>query len=307
MKAAGDRAGINSSAALKCVEPAACMIYSLPASEERDMEYLNHMFSLMGKLVVITGGGGVLAGALAEALLSAGASLSLWGRGQESLDAAVKRLTPHTKSADNLHTVVVDTADEDGVSRALSLTEQKQGMPGILINGVGGNRGKSNFVDVDVDLFESVLRLNLTAGLLVPTKVFASRWMEMHIEGSIINIASMSSYVPLSGVWAYDAAKAGVLNLTMACAKEFAPHGIRVNAIAPGFFLGKQNRALLVDEETEELTERGRAVIEHTPFGRFGNADELAGAVLYLASNRASGFVTGVTIPVDGGYLVHNI
>ena len=117
----------------------------------------------------------------------------------------------------------------------------------------------------------------------------------------------MSSYVPLSGVWAYDAAKAGVLNLTMACAKEFAPHGIRVNAIAPGFFLGKQNRALLVDEETEELTERGRAVIEHTPLGRFGNADELAGAVLYLASNRASGFVTGVTIPVDGGYLAHNI
>jgi NAD(P)-dependent dehydrogenase (short-subunit alcohol dehydrogenase family) len=271
------------------------------------MEYLDHMFSLKGKVVVITGGGGVLAGALAEVLLAAGASLSLWGRGQESLDAAVKKLTPHTESADKLHTDVVDTANEDGVSRALSLTEQKQGMPEILINGVGGNRGKSSFIDVDIDLFEDVLRLNLTAGLLVPTKVFASRWMEMHIEGSIINIASMSSYVPLSGVWAYDAAKAGVLNLTMACAKEFAPHHIRVNAIAPGFFLGNQNRALLIDEETKELTERGRAVIEHTPLGRFGDADELAGAIMFLTSNRASGFVTGVTIPVDGGYLVHNI
>ena len=117
----------------------------------------------------------------------------------------------------------------------------------------------------------------------------------------------MSSYVPLSGVWAYDAAKAGVLNLTMALAKEFAPHKIRVNAIAPGFFLGKQNRRLLIDEKTGDLTERGRAVIEHTPFGRFGEPEELSGAVLFLASRKASGFVTGVCIPIDGGYLVHNI
>jgi NAD(P)-dependent dehydrogenase (short-subunit alcohol dehydrogenase family) len=180
-------------------------------------------------------------------------------------------------------------------------------MPEILINGVGGNRGTSSFIDVDVDLFEDILHLNLTAGLLVPTKVFSSRWIEMNIQGSIINIASMSSFIPLSGVWGYDAAKAGVLNLTMACAKEFAPYGIRVNAIAPGFFLGKQNRALLVHGDTEELTERGRAVIEHTPLGRFGNVNELAGTVLFLASNRASGFVTGITIPVDGGYLVQNI
>jgi NAD(P)-dependent dehydrogenase (short-subunit alcohol dehydrogenase family) len=117
----------------------------------------------------------------------------------------------------------------------------------------------------------------------------------------------MSSYVPLSGVWAYDAAKAGVLNLTMGCAKEFAPYGIRVNAIAPGFFLGKNNRALLIDGKTGELTERGRAVIAHTPFGRFGEPGELAGAVLFLASNRASGFVTGISIPVDGGFLVYNV
>jgi NAD(P)-dependent dehydrogenase (short-subunit alcohol dehydrogenase family) len=126
-------------------------------------------------------------------------------------------------------------------------------------------------------------------------------------RGVIINLASMASYNPLSGTWAYDAAKAGVLNLTVGAANEFARYGIRVNAIAPGFFLGKQNRALLVDEETGDHTERGKAVIQHTPFGRFGEADELVGATLFLASNNASGFVTGVSIPVDGGYLAFNI
>ena len=117
----------------------------------------------------------------------------------------------------------------------------------------------------------------------------------------------MASYTPLSGVWAYDAAKAATLNLTMAAAVEFAPYGIRVNAIAPGFFLGKQNKHLLVDETTGGYTQRGRDVIAHTPFKRFGEVSELAGATVFLASARASGFVTGVSIPVDGGYLVHNI
>jgi NAD(P)-dependent dehydrogenase (short-subunit alcohol dehydrogenase family) len=117
----------------------------------------------------------------------------------------------------------------------------------------------------------------------------------------------MASFVPLSRVWAYDAAKAAVRNLTMATAKEFAPHGIRVNALAPGFFLGNQNRALLIDQSTGELTERGRKIIAHTPFGRFGQVSELAGALLFLASSAASGFVTGITLPVDGGYLVDNI
>ncbi len=117
----------------------------------------------------------------------------------------------------------------------------------------------------------------------------------------------MSSYIPLSGIWAYDAAKTAVVSLTMATAKEFASQGIRVNALAPGFFIGKQNRALLIDEKTGDLTERGKKVISRTPFGRFGEASELAGALLFLASDSAAGFVTGVTIPVDGGYLVDNI
>jgi NAD(P)-dependent dehydrogenase (short-subunit alcohol dehydrogenase family) len=172
---------------------------------------------------------------------------------------------------------------------------------------VGGNLGKAAFVETDVEQFEAVLRLNLIAGLMVPSKVVAAYWMKQRIRGSIINLTSMTSYGALSGVWGYDAAKAGVLNLTGGMANEFAPYGIRVNAIAPGFFVGKQNRALLIDEQTGEYTERGRAIIARTPFGRFGETEELAGATLFLASNRASGFVTGVSIPVDGGYLVHNI
>jgi NAD(P)-dependent dehydrogenase (short-subunit alcohol dehydrogenase family) len=153
-------------------------------------------------------------------------------------------------------------------------------------------------------MFEDVLRLNLLAGLVVPTKVVCKRWIERGSHGSVINLASMGSYVPLSGVWAYNAAKAGVLNLTMATAKELAPNGIRVNAIAPGFFIGKQNRALLLDEATGGLTARGQSVVARTPMGRFGEPAELAGAVLFLASGKASGFVTGACIPVDGGFLV---
>ena len=270
------------------------------------MGYIGDLFGLEDKRVVITGGGGVIACAIAEAFIRAGALVSLWGRGDASLSEAVKSLSG-TACEKNIHKVVVDTLHEEQVTMAFDRTVEEVGMPDVLVNGVGGSRGKSRFIETDMELFEEVLRLNLVAGLMVPTKIFATRWIEKKIRGSIVNIASMSSYVPLSGVWSYNAAKAGVLNLTMGCAKEFASSGIRVNAISPGFFLGKNNRALLIDEKTGELTERGRAVIEHTPFGRFGEPDELAGAVLYLASNKASGFVTGISIPVDGGYLVNNI
>ena len=201
----------------------------------------------------------------------------------------------------------MDAGQEAACQEAYEATEAALGPPNLLINGVGGTRGKCPLIEQDTASFELVLRLNLVAGLLVPTKVFASRWIERKLKGAIVNIASMASYVPLSGVWGYDAAKAGVLNLTQAAAKELAPHGIRVNAIAPGFFLGKQNRALLVDPSSGELTARGRTVLGRTPYGRFGEPAELAGALLFLASSQASGFVTGVCIPVDGGFLVDNI
>ena len=187
------------------------------------------------------------------------------------------------------------------------MVEQRFGGVNVLINCAGGNRGQSRFLDLDVAQFEQILRLNLVAGLVVPTKVVAARWIESGTKGCIINMASMSSFVPLSGIWAYDAAKSAVMSLTMATAKEFAAYGIRVNALAPGFFIGKQNKALLIDEATGTLTERGRKVINHTPCGRFGEVAELAGALLFLVSNTAAGFVTGATLPVDGGYLVDNV
>jgi len=270
--------------------------------------YLEQMFGLSDTVAVITGGAGAIAGALAAALLKAGAKVALWGHHQSTIDGAITRLKSEIDGVeDRLFGYEVDTGGEQAVRKAIEATEKTFGAPNLLINGVGGNRGKCAFVDQDMETFEFVLNLNLVAGLMVPTKVFAAYWIDKKIKGGIINMNSMGSYVPLSGVWAYDAAKAGVFNLTQASAKEFAPHGIRVNAIAPGFFVGKQNRALLYDEGSCELTDRGRAIIAHTPYGRFGETDELAGAVLFLASSKASGFVTGISLAVDGGYLVDNI
>ncbi len=277
-------------------------------TDGKEPDYLAGMFGLDGTVAVITGGAGVIAMALAEALLRAGARVALWGHRLATIEEALRRLGGLLPGASGrLYGREVDAGDEAACRRALQATEAEFAAPNLLINGVGGNRGKCPFVEQDVETFEQVLRLNLVAGLLVPTKVFAARWIEAEVKGAVINLASMTSYNPLSGVWAYDAAKAGVLNLTRAAAREFAPHGIRVNAIAPGFFLGKQNRSLLVDERSGGLTPRGRAIIARTPFGRFGDPAELAGALLFLASPRASGFVTGISIPVDGGYLADSI
>lgn len=268
------------------------------------MSWLDERFGLEGKTIVLTGGSGVLAGSMAEALVRAGAHVSLWGRHAETLQEAARRAGTAAGGKGQVDWVVGDASSESSVADAVRATAERFGSLDVLINAVGGNRGKTPFVETDTALFEEVLKLNLVAGLMVPTKVVCRWWIEKKARGSVINLASMSSYVPLSGVWAYDAAKAGVLNLTMAAAKEFAPHGIRVNAIAPGFFLGKQNRSLLVDDKTGELTQRGKDIIARTPCSRFGEPDDLAGAVVFLASEKASGFVTGICIPVDGGFLV---
>lgn len=271
------------------------------------MSYLDDYFGLVGKTAVVSGGAGVIGTTMSEALCRAGAKVAIWSRTRESLDQAVEKIKLAGGAPGRLIGIQTDAGDEDQVRRALDDTIAAFGAPEILINGVGGNLGKNPLVETDMDQFRRVLELNLVAGLMVPTKIFAAYWIENHIKGSIINLTSMTSYNPLSGIWGYDAAKAGVLNLTMASANELARHGIRVNAVAPGFFLGKQNRHLLVDEKTGDYTERGRAIIARTPFGRFGDTEELVGATLFLASAKASGFVTGVSIPVDGGYLAHNI
>jgi NAD(P)-dependent dehydrogenase (short-subunit alcohol dehydrogenase family) len=266
--------------------------------------YLDELFGLTGRTVVLTGGSGVLAGAMAETLLRAGANVSLWGRHEETLREAADRIGSAAGAESRIGWVVADASSESSVQEAIGGATRRFGRIDVLVNAVGGNRGKSAFVDADMAVFDEVVRLNLVAGCMLPTKVVCRHWIAQGQTGSVINLCSMSSYVPLSGVWAYDAAKAGVLSLTMAAAKEFAPHGIRVNAIAPGFFVGKQNRALLIDEKTGSLTQRGKDIVARTPFGRFGEPGDLPGAVIYLASEKASGFVTGTCLPVDGGFLV---
>ncbi|MCP4755364.1 MAG: SDR family oxidoreductase [Proteobacteria bacterium] len=269
------------------------------------MSYLDEMFGLSGQTVVVTGGAGVIGTAMSKTFLKAGANVVIWDRSQEYLDEAMDRLKDHADS--RLKGLLSDTGDESAVESTLKESVELFGQVDILVNGVGGNIGKAPFIETDMEQFTQVLHMNLVAGLVVPTKVFAKYWIDNDIKGNIINMASMTSYKPLSGVWAYDAAKAGVYNLTMGTANEFAPYGIRVNAIAPGFFVGKQNKDLLIDKETGGYTERGQSVIDLTPYKRFGDIDELAGATLFLASNKASGFATGISIPVDGGYLIHNI
>lgn len=271
------------------------------------MSYLQEMFGLAGKAAVVAGGAGAIGTVMSDALLRAGANVMVLSRTRDSVDGFLARYQDEPELLARAHGIAVDCGNEAALEAAYDEAARRFGVPEILVNGVGGNRGKSSFVDIDVAAFRDILDLNLAAGLVIPTKVFCRRWIDEKVRGSIINLTSMASYNPLSGVWAYDAAKAATLNLTMAAAKEFAPFGIRVNAIAPGFFLGKQNKHLLVDEQTGDYTERGRAVIDHTPFRRFGEVAELAGATVFLASTSASGFITGVSIPVDGGYLVHNI
>ena len=271
------------------------------------MNYLEEMFSLTGKTAIISGGAGAIGLVMSEALLKAGSNVVVWSRSQESIDKATDYLNAIDGSEGKVFASRVDAGVEEEVEKALDKADKHFGNIDILINGVGGNIGKSSFVDTDMETFAKVLHMNLVAGLMVPTKIIGAYWIKKKIKGAIINLTSMASYNPLSGVWAYDAAKSATLNLTMASANEFASYGIRVNAIAPGFFLGKQNKALLVDQETGEYTDRGKAVIGHTPYGRFGDVKELAGATVFLASDAAAGFVTGVSIPVDGGYLIHNI
>ncbi len=273
------------------------------------MSYTEAAFGLEGIKAVVTGGAGVIPRAMARALVSSGADVCLWGRGtNHPVSDAVVDLEKETGQKGHIFGVTVDTSTEEAVEKALAETEQIMGLPNLLVNGVGGNLEKTAFIDLDVEKFRKILDLNLLAGLAIPTKIFAARWIDAKVEASIINIASMTSYIPLSGVWAYGAAKTGVLNLTIGTAKELAPHGIRVNGIAPGFFLGYQNKALLVkDEETGELTDRGSQIISRTPMGRFGDVSELEGVTVFLASPSASGFITGVTIPVDGGFLTDNV
>ncbi len=269
------------------------------------MSYLDKKFSLSGKTAIITGGGGTLCSVIAEGFACGGANVILWDIRPEAMKEKARLIAEACGDKQKVSLVEVNLMEEDSIAKALEKSVNIYGSVEILLNGAGGNRGKGPLVDVKPEDFDFVLKLNLFAGCILPTKHIAKYWIDNKIKGNIINIASMAGFNPLSGVWAYSAAKAAVINQTTAHAKELAKYGIRVNAIAPGFFIAEQNRKLLLNDDGTP-TERGKAVLARTPLGGFGQPEYLTGATIFLASD-AGEFVTGTTLPIDGGYLCDNI
>lgn len=261
------------------------------------------LFDLSNEIAVVTGGTGALGGAMGDALAAAGAKVAILGRSAERGQAAVERI----KCAGGTATFQsADVLNVDSLREARDALASEFGEVSILINAAGGNRPDatlppgSDFCQLPEEAWRGVFDLNLVGGSLIPTQVFGEKMLAAG-RGSVINIASMAGMTPLSRVVAYSAAKAAVINLTQFLAREWATKGIRVNAISPGFFPADQNRALLFNEDGS-YTERGGQIIGHTPMARFGTAEELAGAVVWLASEKASSFVTGQNIVVDGGF-----
>lgn len=262
---------------------------------------------LTNKVVAITGAGGVLMSGFAKALAECGAKVALLNISEE----AAKKYADEI--GENAIAVKCNCLDKQNIIAAKKIINEKFGKVNFLINGVGGNSpvattdneymqkdlsGVKDFFALEESGLKYVFDLNITSAFLV-TQVFAKDMVES--GGNIINIASMNAYRPLTKIPAYSAAKAGILNFTEWLAVHFAPCGIRVNAIAPGFFVTNQNRALLFNENGEP-TARTEKILSATPMKKFGETEDLYGALLFLASDEASGFVTGTCIPVDGGF-----
>lgn len=263
-------------------------------------------FDLSGKVAVVTGGYGVLGQAMCRALAQAGASVVVIGR-----DAAKANTFAQTLPTSSL-ALAADVQDTDALYAAAEQTLAKYGRVDILVNGAGGNRADATampqertFFELPPDALRAVFDLNLM-GTILPSQVFGAH-MARAGGGAIVNISSMAAQRALTRVIAYGAAKAAVDNFTRWLAVDMATQHspqIRVNAIAPGFFLGEQNRYLLQTPEGA-LTARGQQIIDHTPMRRFGNPDDLGGALVWLASDAAR-FVTGIVVPIDGGFSAYS-
>ena len=266
------------------------------------------LFNLEGQTAVVIGGTGVLGGAMAEALAAFGAKVAIVGRSSER---GTERARKIESGAGQALFQSADALDRASLLRAREAIEKQFGPAEILLNAAGGNRPEatlppgSDFCELPLAGWRDVFDLNLVGGVLLPSQVFGEKMLAMG-RGSIINVASLAGMTPLSRVVAYSAAKAAVISLTKFLAREWAPRGVRVNAISPGFFPADQNRALLYNPDGS-LSERGRQIVDHTPQARFGEPHELAGAILWLASSRASSFVTGQNIVVDGGFTATTI
>ena len=264
-------------------------------------------FDCTGKIAVITGGYGVLGGSIAAGLADAGARIALLGRRR---DMAEIRAASLRDAGSECITLQADVLDIEQLRAARDELLAQWGSVDILVNAAGGNVQRArtdttSVFDIPMDAYREVIDLNLH-GSVIPTMVFGEV-MARQGKGSIVNISSMAAIQALSGVPGYSIAKAGIDNFTRWMAVEMAMKhsaGIRVNAVAPGFFVSEQNRAVLLTPDGG-YTERARKIIAKTPMGRFGSADELNGAVQWLCSDSAS-FVTGVVIPIDGGFSVYS-
>jgi len=270
---------------------------------------MDSLFDLHDEIAVVIGATGVLGGALAEGLAAAGANVAVVGRNAERGEARANAIKQNAGGSAAFFPA--DAADAVSLHKAHSAIVQHLGAPTILVNAAGGNdprvtvTGEHAVEKISVDDWRANFDLNLVGGALLPCQEFGPG-MCARGKGSIINIASVSAHLPLSRVIAYSAAKAAVLNLTQFLAREWAPQGVRVNSLTPGFFPAEQNRKLLFNEDGTP-TARTRSIWTHTPMGRFGEAKELIGAAIFLASDRAASFVTGTDLRVDGGFLCQTI
>jgi NAD(P)-dependent dehydrogenase (short-subunit alcohol dehydrogenase family) len=272
------------------------------------MGLLDDQFGLAGQVAVVTGGSGAIGRVMAAALAGAGARVAVLGRRIDACDAVVAAINETGGEAIGLS---ADVLQGDELEAARKVVLDRWGRIDILVNTAGGNlpaatlKGDQTFFDLSPDAFHDVLELNLT-GTLLPCQVFGQAMVQRQgedVRGCIVNISSMAAQRALTRVAGYSAAKGAIDSFTrwlaVDLARRYGP-GLRVNAMAPGFFIGEQNRAMLLDE-AGNLTDRGRTIVERTPAGRFGEASELVSTLLWLCGPGAS-FVNGIVVPVDGGF-----
>lgn len=269
---------------------------------------------LSGKVAVVTGGGGILCSMMGKALALSGAKVAILDLRLEAAEAAAKEIVDEGGIAIGLSANVLE---KESLEEAKKVVNEKLGSVDILINGAGGNHPRGNttneyfskedvanpdvisFYDLDPKNFQFVFNLNCV-GTLIPTQVFSSDMVDKD-DASIINISSMSAYHPLTKVSAYSAAKAAISNLTEWLATHFSSTNIRVNALAPGFFVTNQNRDLLMNPDGT-YTDRSNKILNGTPMKKFGVPEDLLGGLLFLLSKEAAGFITGIVLPIDGGF-----
>lgn len=251
---------------------------------------MKSLFDLDQKTAVVNGGASTLGSSMAEGLAAYGAKVALVGRNRDKLSEVEERIR---KNGGTIASFLADVTNEETLRKAAEDIESWAGSPDILLNAPGKN-STTPFFELEMEEWDEIMDVNLK-GIVRTCQIFADKMIEGGRGGSIINISSVSSTTPLSKVITYSASKAGMNSVTQFMARELAPHHIRVNAIIPGFFPAVQNRKILSEERT-------KAIMGHTPMARFGEPEELQGTAVWLASEKASGFVTGALIRVDGGF-----